>query len=232
MSIFSRLFRARDPEPEADLEARLRTLEEEFDADAPGAAGGPLNRAGDLALRHGQDERALDYYGRAVDSYLKDQQLEAARGVANKIIRVHPEAIRTLCTLTWLDLAARHMATALLHLRDYVEAAERGGQEALAAEQIWQMARIAPMAEFLASTADALDRLDRVDRADEVRSWVGPGGSPDAVHEPDELCRRCMWAATEVLTAADEPAGPTESGDAVPGSPAAGEGGANDRQRR
>lgn len=196
MSIFSRLFGPDSPRGKS-LEARLRELEAEFDADAPGAAGGPLNRAGDLALRHGQERRALTYYGRAVDSYLEDQQLEAARGVANKIIRVHPAAVRTLCTLTWLDLAARHMATALLHLRDYVDAAERAGQEERAADQIWHMARVAPLGEFLASAADALDRLDRSERADRVRSWAAGDGSPEAIRDPAELARHCMLAATE-----------------------------------
>lgn len=215
MSIFSRLFGSDASDPETDLESRLAEFEAEFEADAPGVAGGPLNRAGDLALRHGQDRRALVYYGRAVDSYLEDQQLEAARGVANKIIRVHPAAVRTLCTLCWLDLAARHMATALLHLRDYVEAAERAGQEDLAAEQIWQMARIAPMGEFLASAADALDRLDHVERADQVRRWTSAGGSPHALDDPEELERYCRLAATEELsaTAPDGTSSPDDGGE-------------------
>ena len=59
-----------------------------------------MNRAGDLCLRAGDRVRALRYYGRAIDALLGDGQPEAARGVANKIIRVHPDAIRTLCTLT------------------------------------------------------------------------------------------------------------------------------------
>lgn len=204
MSFFSHLFGGPDPDAEPDLEARLRALEAEFDADAPGAAGAPLNRAGDLALRHGQERRALAYYGRAVDSYLEDQQLEAARGVANKIIRVHPDAVRTLCTLTWLDLAARHLATALLHLRDYVEAAEREGREALAAEQIWHMARLAPLDEFLASAADALDRLDHAERAGTVRRWASSGGASEAVHDPQEFARQCMLAATETVHLDDD----------------------------
>ena len=49
----------------------------------------------------------------------------------NKLIRVHPGAVRTLCTLLWLDLGARHMATALMHLRDYIEAAIRVELQAL-----------------------------------------------------------------------------------------------------
>jgi len=65
----------------------------------------------------------------------------------NKLIRVHPGAVRTLCTLLWLDLGARHMATALMHLRDYIEAAIRVEMQPLAGAQIFEMARLAPQAE-------------------------------------------------------------------------------------
>ena len=206
MSFLSRLFGsskpARGAEPQ-DLESRLAVLEAEHEAGAQGLKGAPLNRAGDLVLKAGDAARAMAYYGRAIDTYLDDQQLEAARGVANKIVRVHPEAVRTLCTLTWLDLAARHMATALLHLRDYVEAAKRSGHEALAADQIWHMARLAPFDEFLSAAADALDQLDEAERAEEVREWVRNEGSPEVVRDEHELAERCMAAATEAARTSD-----------------------------
>lgn len=202
MSFLSRLFgttesEARTPEPTS--EERFAQLEQEA-KDAPhGYKGTPLNKAGDLALREGNQARALSFYGRAIDSFMEDQQREAARGVANKIIRVHPTAVRTLCTLTWLDLAARHMATALLHLRDYVEAAVRTEHQDLAADQIWEMARVAPQVEFLAAAADALDGLDQAGRAEEVREWVKSGGSPTAIDDPELLAEHCLEAAARSI---------------------------------
>ncbi len=199
MSFISRLFGSNEPPPRAPepgLAERLAKLEQEAE-DAPhGYKGTPLNKAGDVALRDGDQARALAYYGRAIDSFMEDQQREAARGVANKIIRVHPKAVRTLCTLTWLDLAARHMATALLHLRDYVEATGRTEFQELAADQIWAMARIVPQVEFLAAAADALDGLDQAERAEEVRGWVKSEGSPDVIHGGDELAEACLEAAS------------------------------------
>src|SRR5690606_27875713 len=120
MSFLSRLFGSKDQPQKADarLTQRLERLEAEAEHALPGYVGSTYNRAGDIALRAGDSERAVSYYGRAIDAFLEDVQPEAARGVANKIIRVRPAAVRTLCTLTWLDLAARHTATALLHLRD------------------------------------------------------------------------------------------------------------------
>lgn len=178
-----------------DLEKKLERLERESEKSGPGFQWGPLNRAGDLCLRAGEQERALEYYGRTIDTLLADEQREAARGVANKIIRVHPSALRTLCTLTWLDLAARHMATALLHLRDYVEGARKEGREDITAEQILEMARLFPDDEFLGAAADALDRLDYPEKAGIVREWLRASGSPEALRDPEELAAACLQAA-------------------------------------
>ena len=117
MSFLSKIFGSGEqPQKQSgpSLEARLEKLEAQAQREAAGFQGMPLNRAGDLCLEAGDKNRALSYYGRAIDALLEDQQREAARGVANKIIRVHPGAVRTLCTLTWLDLASHHLATALL----------------------------------------------------------------------------------------------------------------------
>lgn len=197
MSILSRLFGAKDEsaKSEGKLQQRLERMEAEAANAAPAFVGSTFNRAGDMALRGGDAERAVAYYGRAIDAFLEDGQREAARGVANKIIRVRPNAVRTLCTLTWLDLAAKHTATALLHLRDYVVAAKAADATALAADQLHAMARIVSDVEFLGAVADALDGLDFAHRAAEVREWAGAGGSPDAVTEADALASACLNAA-------------------------------------
>ena len=203
MSLINRLFGSKETPPAqggGGIEARLAKLEAEAESATPGYKGTPLNKAGDFALRDGDRARALGYYGRAIDAFLEDHQREAARGVANKLIRVHPEAVRTLCTLTWLDLAARHMATALLHLRDYVAAAIRVERQQLAGDQIYEMARIAPQDEFLQGTADALDALNQGVRASEVRAWASAGGSPDVIEDEDELGVACLEAAIQSNT--------------------------------
>jgi hypothetical protein len=197
MSFLSRFF---SPKPErkaggGDLDTRLQRLENEAGNASPGYVGTSFNRAGDLARREGQLGRAVTYYGRAIDAFLEDAQREAARGVANKIIRVRPDAVRTLCTLTWLDLSAGHSATALMHLRDYIEAATASARQSLAASQIYEMARIVPDSEFIAAAADALDQLDFTDEAAEVREWVGTSGSPNAIADPGALAQACLGAA-------------------------------------
>lgn len=186
-------------EPHSRVLGNWRREVESLESEAAGASlpfrGTPLNRAGDLCLRAGDRGQALGFYGRAIDAFLEDGQREAARGVANKIIRVHPGAIRTLCTLTWLDLAARHMATALLHLRDYVEAAKKGGQEQITAEQIYAMAEVMPQDEFLGAAADALDGLGFAEWAEEVRGWYSGTEHPTRITDPEELATFCLHAA-------------------------------------
>jgi len=194
MSFLSRLFGSKEA-PTRQSEARLAKLEAEAENALPGYVGSSYNRAGDVALRAGDGQRAVSNYGRAIDAFLEDGQREAARGVANKIIRVRPTAVRTLCTLTWLDLASKHSATALLHLRDYVQAARDIDEAGLAAKQIHAMARVVPDSEFLAAAADALDGLDFSSRAKEVRGWANAGGSPDALSDPEELSRACLKGA-------------------------------------
>ena len=198
MSFLSRLFGSKDRAPEQSqgrLTQRLEKLEAEAEEAGPAYVGTSYNRAGDVALRSGDNERAVSFYGRAIDAFLGDGQREAARGVANKIIRVKPTAVRTLCTLVWLDIAARHSATALLHLRDYVEAAKDIDERRLAARQIEAMARLVPDSEFLGAAADALDSLAFTERAEQVREWASSGGSPDSLTDQVELAKACLESA-------------------------------------
>jgi len=198
MSFISRLFSSKDESvapPQGRLTQRLEKLEAEAESAAPGYVGTSYNRAGDVALRSGDHDRAIGYYGLAIDAFLEDGQREAARGVANKIIRVRPTAVRTLCTLTWLDLAAKHSATALLHLRDYVEAAKDVDEAALAANQIFEMARVVPDSEFLGAVADALDSLAFSKKAEKVRAWAGDDGSADVLIDADKLSAVCLRGA-------------------------------------
>ena len=184
------------PETVQDVdESALAVLEAKAEEAALGFRWISLNRAGDLCEKGGDRLRALSYYGRAIDAMLEDGQPEPARGIATKIVRIHPEAVRTLCTLTWLDLASDHLASVLEHLAKYVEAARRGGREALAAEQIFEMAKVVPGRQFLESAAEALDQLGHEEESDQVREWAEAGKAPSAVEDSHELTERCLSGA-------------------------------------
>jgi len=195
MKSFSSWFRSNKPSRDRRApvaEELLADLEAKADAAESGFRWVPLNRAGDLCERAGDRGQALKYYGRAIDVMLEDGQPEPARGLATKIVRIHPAAVRTLCTLTWLDLASHHMASVVVHLTEYVENAKKGGVEDLAGEQIYMMAHVAADTDFRGAAADALDALDRSDEAAEVTDWVAMGHAPHDGESPQDWTERCL----------------------------------------
>jgi hypothetical protein len=177
----------------ATLPDRLKVLEREADEARLGFRGTPLNRAGDLCMQAKQTDRALEYYGRAIDAYLHDEHPELARGVAQKLIRVHPGAVRTYCTLTWLDLGLGYFADARTHVGGYVAAARRAGREQLAIQQVREMARTVTEQGFRVAAATALEDLGDVTGALEIRSSMPE--EPRAQSPDDETRERCFGAA-------------------------------------
>ncbi|MGW8268480.1 MAG: tetratricopeptide repeat protein [Longimicrobiales bacterium] len=200
MSFFRRLlgpksggsFRGRVPYA---LGQQVRELERQAE-DAPlGTKGTLLNRAGDVCMRAGDHQKALDYFRQAIDIFLEDDQPEPARGVAKKIIRVHPDTVRTHCTLTWLDLATRQPGSARRSLREYVSAAEKQGQVDQASLQILEMSRVTSHKGFLEDAAEALSKLGFPGDAELVREWVIAGGAPESTQDSGALSRHCLLSA-------------------------------------
>ena len=195
MKRLSGLFRskARASGPVAPVDdALLADLEAKAEAAELGFRWVPLNRAGDLCYRADDRGRALSYYGRAIDAMLEDGQPEPARGLATKIVRIHPAAVRTLCTLTWLDLASHHMASVVVHLNEYVANARASGRHDLAGEQIHLMARVVADADFRCAAIDALDALECGDEAAEVKDWVLAGHAPHDHMAPEDWTDLCL----------------------------------------
>ncbi len=150
---------------------------------------------GDAYLKADDRARALRYFGKSIDALLEDDQPEPARAVAKKVIRLHPEAIRTLCTLTWLDLASMKTPAAVGSLKEYVKGALEGGRERMACGQILEMARLVRDPVFLAETVKALKALGCDEDSAEARKWAANGGSPSAVQDPRKFHVLCLKAA-------------------------------------
>jgi hypothetical protein len=177
------------------LEEQVRQLETRARSAPLGIRATLLNRAGDSCMRAGDHQRALGYFRQAIDLLLEDEQPEPARGVAKKIIRVHPQTVRTFCTLTWLDLATRQNAAAVRSLREYVKAVERRSDKDRAGAQIMAMARITSHEGFLKEASEALEELGFPTDADRVRTWLEEGGGPEAQGDPEEIRRHCLFSA-------------------------------------
>jgi hypothetical protein len=173
----------------------LKELAAEAERAAPGARWAVFNRLGDGYLKADDRLRALRYFGKAIDALLEDDQLEPARAVAKKVIRLHPEAIRTLCTLTWLDLASMKMGAAVSSLREYTAVAKAGQRERQACGQILEMARLISDPFFLKEASGALRELGCTADAARAGEWASSGGSPTAPKDPKKLYVLCLKAA-------------------------------------
>ena len=126
------------------LEAELAALEVKAqEIGVPGADAAVFNAAGDLCLSARDQERATEYFGKAVDAYLNAERWEAAAAICRKILRSQPKAIRARCTLSWLAIGKGFDADAQTQVADYADASYRAGRELLAANQIRRMGEVA-----------------------------------------------------------------------------------------
>jgi hypothetical protein len=173
----------------------LKDLAAEAEKASPGSRWAVFNRLGDAYLKADDRVRALRYFGKAIDALLEDDQPEPARAVAKKVVRLHPEAIRTLCTLTWLDLASMKIPAAVASLEDYVAGALAGRQERLACIQVLEMARLVSDQVFMAEAVKALEELGCGADAAQAREWLDLGQSPSAPKNQKALYVLCLKAA-------------------------------------
>lgn len=181
-----------------DLETTLRQLEAEAERAGPGAAAHDLSRAGDLCLGAGQRERALGYYGRAIDASLRARRYNAAAGLCRKLLRVAPGAVRTRCTLAWLALGRGDIEETRREVGGYVDAAAGEDQRRLAALHLHMMAETTRVPEIRRLLAGYLETLGRVETAADIRATVAGDVSPPALsaHEQELLWRAVVDAAT------------------------------------
>ncbi len=182
----SNLFRGRTIDQGAKLEKELETLELQAANASPGYETQFLNRAGNLCVEAGQAPRALGYYGRAIDAYLESGRFSAAEVLCRKLLQISPRAVRARCTLAWLALGKGFKENTRQEIEQYVEAAERAGQQRFAAKQLLMMAEAAVNVDLRQEIADHLLRLEATAEADRVYGLVFQehnGLTPDAADE-------------------------------------------------
>lgn len=167
------LFRSRSGAESPDrLEKELASLEAQAISASPGYETQFLNRAGNLCVEAGQAPRALGYYGRAIDAYLESGRFSAAEVLCRKVLQIAPNAVRARGTLAWLALGKGFQASTRKELAEYVAAAERQGQQALAAKQLMMMAEAASDVDLRQEIAEHLLQLEEAEKADQIFSLV------------------------------------------------------------
>lgn len=181
------------PEPDPGLDKRLKSLEQQAETALPGFDAQFFNRAGDMCVEAQDRGRALGYYGRAIDAYLRAGRYNAAGAVCRKLLRIAPNAVRARCTLAWLSIGKGLLSDAQWEVDEYVQAAVDAGQGDLALTQIRMMAEATYNPELRALLADHLHKLGDSEAAGRVMD------SAELANEPREEAE-ALWS--RVLRAA------------------------------
>jgi tetratricopeptide (TPR) repeat protein len=154
---------------QASLTAMLRSMEARAkQAEYPDQRARILNLAGDLCFDAGERERALGYYGRAIDVNVAHHEYSAAVAICQKIVRLTPEVVRARCTLAWMAIARGLIHEAQTRVEDYKVAADHAGQARLARAHLLMMAEVIDNRDLLVTIAEALIELGDSENADRV----------------------------------------------------------------
>lgn len=181
------------PEPGGGLEKQLKALEQQAEIALPGFDAQFFNRAGDLCVEAQDRTRALGYYGRAIDAYLRAGRYNAAGAVCRKLLRISPGSVRARCTLAWLSIGKGLLSDAQWEVNEYVESAVSAGQGELARLQLRMMADATYNPELRALLADHLQKLGDPEAADEAMAVPDEGAAER--EEPEALWSRVLRAA-------------------------------------
>jgi tetratricopeptide (TPR) repeat protein len=154
---------------QSSLNAMLRSMESRAKAaEYPDQKARIMNLAGDLCFDAGERERALGFYGRAIDLHVMHEQYSAAVAICQKIVRLTPEVVRARCTLAWMAIARGLIQEAQERVAEYKDAAEAKGQTRAARAHLLMMAEVTEDRELLVTIAEQLIELGDAENADRV----------------------------------------------------------------
>jgi tetratricopeptide (TPR) repeat protein len=154
------------------MREELAALEKEAASSPPQRSAQLFNRLGDAYARVGERKSALWAYGRGIDGYLENGFYDAAAALCRKVIEFEPAVVRARCTLAFLSLGKELLDDAQVEIREYVEAARRAGQEALAVKRLHVMAEATDSLETRTLLGEVLLELDDAEGADRILGAV------------------------------------------------------------
>ena len=175
-------FRTREKEGRG-VRDEVRGLEAKAARAAPAFQAQYLSRAGDLSASAGDRGRALDLWGRAIDSYLDNARPDAAAAACRKVILNVPEVVRARRTLALLSIGHGRTDEAVTQIREYVKAARRAGQTDLAIKQLRIMEGAAPDENVMEVIRGLLAELGSRTGGRRPRSTADASAAADTAHE-------------------------------------------------
>ncbi|MEN8374355.1 MAG: hypothetical protein ABFS34_02785 [Gemmatimonadota bacterium] len=139
-----------------------------------------LKQAGERAAEAGQEARAKEFLGRAVDAYLGNGYYDSAASICRRLVELYPDVVRARGTLAFLSLAEdlEHSSfdgvaqDARREIGLYVKAAKAKDNDKYAAERLRIMAEATGQEEIREMIAEHLMELGDTEGADAVYGRV------------------------------------------------------------
>ncbi len=159
------------------------------------------SRAGDLCAGAGESDRALRYYGNAIDAFLDVGYYDSAAATCRRVIELSPAVVRARGTLAFLALGeglqylpfhGRLEENARRSIGEYVEAARRAGVEDLVMRRLAIMAEVTDNPQVREMIGSYLLELGDAEAADRVLGDVY--AERNKVGKPREGDQRKRWA--------------------------------------
>lgn len=147
---------------------------------------GLWNRIGDLHLRLGQTERAVDAYDQAVDAYSEAGLHNNAIALCRKILRVAPGRAGVYLKLGRISAVHGFLADARQNFLEYAQRMQRAGQLDASFTALKEFADLSPEdTELRTLLADQLRSHGREEEADRVLAMEPESGASTAAEETD-----------------------------------------------
>lgn len=161
--------------------------------ESEGEDSGLWNRIGDLHLRLGQTEPAVDAYEHAVETYVEAGLLNNAIALCNKMLRAAPARLPVYLKLGQISAAQGFLADARHNFRQYAERTQKAGRLDESFAALREFADLSPQdTDARRLLADQLRSHDRTDEAlEQLRLLLGQlepqGRDADAAAVRDEI---------------------------------------------
>ena len=153
---------------------------------------------GDQFAKAGDRNRALSYYGRALNDYLREGLPGMAAAVAQRMVERYPDVVRARMTLAVLSLAeglrvlsAGTLKNTLIDFHEYVRAVRDAGQESIAVQEIRRLAAATESVTVRERMADFLAELGDAEGASAIRA--GAPLEAEEAAEPTEDDQNTRW---------------------------------------
>lgn len=166
-----------------------RQLLEEAGADD--ADVGLWNRVGDLHLKLGETDRAVEAYERAVSAYSEAQLFNNAIALCRKILRLVPGRTAIYLRLGQISAGAGFLADARQNFLEYAERMRRAGKPDAAFEALKEFAELSPddtdvrrlLADQLLSHGHPAEAIEQLRILLGIHAGAGRGADADALRE-------------------------------------------------